>query len=198
MPGFGAMQNLTLLAAFARAGRAATTTASAMWNTAFDAGMAVGALALGFLAAGIGLDWTYVVVARAAGRGRAAGLGRRTGRRPFLIGGVDPVGHRLLRADEHDLLARPDAATCAGRPGRCGWRRAARRAAADGCWPGRAAPAGSARASARATAVSPGAEEDQVADLGDALEQAVGGGVVRGQERQELVGAAAALGGRIG
>jgi predicted MFS family arabinose efflux permease len=35
--GFGATQNLTLLAAFARAGEAGTTTASAMWNIAFDA-----------------------------------------------------------------------------------------------------------------------------------------------------------------
>jgi predicted MFS family arabinose efflux permease len=61
--GFGATQNLTLLAAFARAGAAGTTTASAMWNIAFDAGMAVGALALGLLAAGIGLEETYVVVA---------------------------------------------------------------------------------------------------------------------------------------
>jgi predicted MFS family arabinose efflux permease len=61
--GFGAAQNLTLLAAFARAGEGGTTTASAMWNASFDAGMATGALALGFLAAWIGLDWTYVVVA---------------------------------------------------------------------------------------------------------------------------------------
>jgi predicted MFS family arabinose efflux permease len=61
--GFGAIQNLTLLAAFARAGASGTTTASAMWNIAFDAGTAMGALALGFLAAGLGLDWTYVVVA---------------------------------------------------------------------------------------------------------------------------------------
>ena len=61
--GYGATQNLTLLAAFARAGEAGTTTASAMWNIAFDSGIAIGALAIGFLAAGIGLDWTYVVVA---------------------------------------------------------------------------------------------------------------------------------------
>jgi predicted MFS family arabinose efflux permease len=61
--GFGAAQNLTLVSAFARAGDAGTTTASAMWNISFDAGTAVGALALGFLAAGIGLDRTYVVVA---------------------------------------------------------------------------------------------------------------------------------------
>ena len=53
-----------------------------MWNIAFDAGTAVGALALGFLAAGIGLDRTYVVVGRAAGGGGAAGLGGRPGRRP--------------------------------------------------------------------------------------------------------------------
>ncbi|WP_245160381.1 MFS transporter [Blastococcus sp. CT_GayMR20] len=60
--GFGATQNLTLLAAFARAG-ANGTTASAMWNISFDGGTAIGALALGFLAAGIGLDRTYVLVA---------------------------------------------------------------------------------------------------------------------------------------
>jgi len=60
--GYGAAQNLTLVAAFARAGNAGTTTASAMWNASFDAGTAIGALVLGFVAAGIGLDWTYVVV----------------------------------------------------------------------------------------------------------------------------------------
>ena len=60
--GYGAVQNLTLLAAFARAGESGTTTASAMWNISFDTGTAIGALALGFLAAGIGLDWTYVVI----------------------------------------------------------------------------------------------------------------------------------------
>jgi len=61
--GYGAVQNLTLVAAFARAGEGGTTTASAMWNASFDAGTAVGALALGFVAAGVGLDWTYVLVA---------------------------------------------------------------------------------------------------------------------------------------
>jgi predicted MFS family arabinose efflux permease len=61
--GYGAAQNLTLVAAFTRAGEAETTTASAMWNASFDAGTAIGALVLGFLAAGIGLDRTYVVVA---------------------------------------------------------------------------------------------------------------------------------------
>ena len=61
--GYGATQNLTLLAAFARAGAGGTTSASAVWNVAFDAGTAVGALVLGLMAAGIGLDWTFVVVA---------------------------------------------------------------------------------------------------------------------------------------
>ncbi|MCV2491522.1 MFS transporter [Geodermatophilus sp. YIM 151500] len=60
--GFGAVQNLTLLAAFARAGEGGTTAASAMWNASFDAGTAVGALALGPVAVALGLPATYVVV----------------------------------------------------------------------------------------------------------------------------------------
>jgi predicted MFS family arabinose efflux permease len=60
--GFGATQNLTLLASFARAGDHGTTAASAVWNAAFDAGTATGALALGVVAAGIGLPMTYVLV----------------------------------------------------------------------------------------------------------------------------------------
>jgi predicted MFS family arabinose efflux permease len=63
--GYGTVQNLTLLAAFARAGERGATTASAVWNASFDAGTAVGALVLGLVAAGIGLPWTYVVVAGA-------------------------------------------------------------------------------------------------------------------------------------
>lgn len=61
--GYGGAQNLTLLAAFARAGAGGTTAASAMWNLSFDAGTGVGALVLGLAAAGIGLPWTFVVVA---------------------------------------------------------------------------------------------------------------------------------------
>ena len=61
--GYGAVQNLTLLTAFARAGEGGTTAASAMWNASFDVGTAVGALALGIVAGGIGLDWTYMLVA---------------------------------------------------------------------------------------------------------------------------------------
>jgi predicted MFS family arabinose efflux permease len=60
--GFGAVQNLTLLVAFARAGEGGATAASAMWNASFDAGTAAGALGLGILAVGIGLPWTYALV----------------------------------------------------------------------------------------------------------------------------------------
>jgi predicted MFS family arabinose efflux permease len=61
--GYGSTQNLTLLRAFARAGAGGATAASAVWNASFDAGTALGALALGWVAAGIGLPWTYVAVA---------------------------------------------------------------------------------------------------------------------------------------
>ena len=61
--GFGAVQNLTLLAAFARAGAGGATSASAMWNASFDAGTAAGALGLGIVAVGLGLPWTYVLTA---------------------------------------------------------------------------------------------------------------------------------------
>jgi predicted MFS family arabinose efflux permease len=60
--GYGAVQNLTLLTAFARAGEGGATAASAMWNASFDTGTAVGALVLGLVAAGVGLPWTYVLV----------------------------------------------------------------------------------------------------------------------------------------
>lgn len=63
--GFGAAQNLTLLAAFARAGDGGTTTASALWNASFDAGTAIGALVPGLIAAAAGLPWTYAIVAAA-------------------------------------------------------------------------------------------------------------------------------------
>jgi predicted MFS family arabinose efflux permease len=60
--GFGAVQNLTLLAAFRRAGEGGTTAASAVWNASFDGGTGTGALLIGLVAAGIGLDWTYAAV----------------------------------------------------------------------------------------------------------------------------------------
>lgn len=59
--GFGATQNLTLLICFARAGMSGSTSASAIWNAAFDTGTGIGALGVGAVAAlGPGLPWTYV------------------------------------------------------------------------------------------------------------------------------------------
>ena len=49
--GYGAVQSLTLLSAFARAGPAARATASAVWNVAIDSGTAVGAVLIGALTA---------------------------------------------------------------------------------------------------------------------------------------------------
>ena len=102
--GYGAAQNLTLLAAFARAGAGGTTSASAMWNVAFDAGTAVGALVLGLVAAGIGLDWTFVVVAAAlvavvpvAGRDRRTAVSQPSG----ALGGLRR--HRMKRISSPEL-----------------------------------------------------------------------------------------------
>ncbi|MGY1745112.1 MFS transporter [Blastococcus sp. SYSU D00695] len=60
---YGATQNLTLLVSFGRAGAGGAAAASAMWNASFDAGTAVGALALGWLSGGVGLSGTYGLVA---------------------------------------------------------------------------------------------------------------------------------------
>jgi len=62
--GYGSVQNLTLVIAFARAGPRRTTTASAIWNAAFDAGTGVGAVAVGAVAAiGLGLPGSFGVTA---------------------------------------------------------------------------------------------------------------------------------------
>lgn len=58
--GQGAVQNVTLLVAFRRAGPADETTASAVWNAAYDSGTAIGALVVGLIAVGgPGFSWTF-------------------------------------------------------------------------------------------------------------------------------------------
>lgn len=60
--GYGATQNLTLLVAFART--SLDSVASAVWNVCFDAGTALGAFAVGVVAAtGLGLPWTFIATA---------------------------------------------------------------------------------------------------------------------------------------
>lgn len=62
--GYGAVQNLTLVIAFARVGPDRTNTASAVWNASFDIGTAIGAVAVGAVAAtGFGLSMSYVACA---------------------------------------------------------------------------------------------------------------------------------------
>lgn len=62
--GYGATQNLTLIAVFARAGERHAVTASAVWNICFDAGTAIGSYGVGLLAAtGLHLNGTFVVCA---------------------------------------------------------------------------------------------------------------------------------------
>ena len=60
---YGAVQNLTLVIALARAGERSTATVSAVWNACYDSGTAIGALVVGMVAAGVGLPVTYVLVA---------------------------------------------------------------------------------------------------------------------------------------
>ena len=60
---YGAVQNLTLVIALARAGDGQTATVSAVWNACYDGGTAIGALAVGAVAAQLGLPATYVLVA---------------------------------------------------------------------------------------------------------------------------------------
>jgi len=60
---YGGVQNLTLVIALARAGESQTATVSAVWNACYDSGTAIGALAVGAVAASAGLPATYVLVA---------------------------------------------------------------------------------------------------------------------------------------
>jgi predicted MFS family arabinose efflux permease len=83
--GYGGVQNVTLVVAFARAGAARTTTASSAWNAAFDTGTAVGAGALGAVAGlGLGPQGAFVVAAvvvlASVPLAAARGVGRRPGR----------------------------------------------------------------------------------------------------------------------
>ncbi len=61
--GYGAIQNLTLLAAFARAGQQQTATVSAVWNVGYDAGSALGAALVGALTAVITVPGAFAAAA---------------------------------------------------------------------------------------------------------------------------------------
>lgn len=61
--GFGALQNSTITAMYAGAAEADYGTVSALWNAGYDGGMAVGALAVGALAALVGAGPAFLALA---------------------------------------------------------------------------------------------------------------------------------------
>ena len=65
-PAYGALQNLTLLVAFAQVSAARIPTASAIWNIGFDAGTASGSVLVGAIAAGSSFSVGFAVLAGVA------------------------------------------------------------------------------------------------------------------------------------
>jgi predicted MFS family arabinose efflux permease len=61
--GFGVLQNATLCLMFARAPEGSEGAVSAIWNAAYDLGMAVGALGAGLVVARLGYAATFVLAA---------------------------------------------------------------------------------------------------------------------------------------
>ena len=61
--GFGVLQNATLSLMYARVPAAAYATVSAVWNAAYDLGMAVGAIAVGMLIGVTGYGLAFLVIA---------------------------------------------------------------------------------------------------------------------------------------
>jgi predicted MFS family arabinose efflux permease len=61
--GYGAAQNLTLVAAFARARERETATVSSVWTVGFDTGTALGAALVGAMATGIEVPGAMAVTA---------------------------------------------------------------------------------------------------------------------------------------
>lgn len=65
-PAYGALQNLTLVLAFASVPTQRIPTASAVWNIGFDAGTASGSVLVGTLAAGASFSTAFAVLAALA------------------------------------------------------------------------------------------------------------------------------------
>ena len=93
--GYGSVQNLTLVVAFGRAGPARESTASAMWNASFDTGTAIGAWAVGAIAAaGPGLAATYLGCAALVLLVIPLGATAGSRRSPALVGPARPGSPR--------------------------------------------------------------------------------------------------------
>jgi MFS family permease len=63
--GFGILQNTTLALMYAEAPAGTEDTVSAVWNIAYDLGMAAGAFAAGLAVTSIGFGWTFVLAGAA-------------------------------------------------------------------------------------------------------------------------------------
>jgi predicted MFS family arabinose efflux permease len=63
--GFGLLQNTTLTLMYAGAPAGTEDTVSAIWNIAYDLGMAAGALAAGLVVTSIGYGWTFALAGAA-------------------------------------------------------------------------------------------------------------------------------------
>jgi MFS family permease len=61
--GLGILQNATITLMYARAGAAEYSTVSAIWNAAYDLGMAVGAMGIGVLVAAVGYSPAFLATA---------------------------------------------------------------------------------------------------------------------------------------
>jgi len=80
--GFGILQNATLAMMYARAPRAAYSGVSALWNAAYDLGMALGAIGVGVLVSSTGFAAAFLIAA--AGMLPALFLARRESAEPEL------------------------------------------------------------------------------------------------------------------
>jgi predicted MFS family arabinose efflux permease len=80
--GYGGIQTLSLISSLRRVPQHAVAGASAIWNIAFDAGLGVGALVIGLLAAVAGMSTTFVLCA--VGLAAAAPMTRIAGRPPSV------------------------------------------------------------------------------------------------------------------
>ncbi|WP_242546192.1 hypothetical protein [Amycolatopsis sp. MtRt-6] len=61
--GFGALQNATLTLMYARVPAGGESAVSAIWNAAYDLGMAAGALGAGLLISSAGYSMTFALTA---------------------------------------------------------------------------------------------------------------------------------------
>lgn len=80
--GYGALQNLTMIQAFAAAGPGRVGGASAVWNAGYDAGTALGALLVGVVAAGSGFGPALALTALLCLLAVPLALGRRRAEMP--------------------------------------------------------------------------------------------------------------------